>query len=423
MATIQNAKDVFLQAATPRQIVVTVPSTNVTGQVDGVAASTVKNNAATAAAHASSTGNPHGVSLTQIAGDLDDIADGSTFFRTTANETTGAGRAFSALNSSSEYIKSLKSTQLTVVGSNPSTGWVGDANGIRMYQSSVLKVNIPSSGTPYFSGDISGGANINVTGQGIFKGTSISGTGRHAAILANENGAEQYGIVGYAASGSQYVGVFGDASGKSADGVWGTATLSGKVGVVGTNNTSGGFGLQGSSSSGTALLVSGRMQISSTTLVSNLNADMVDGVHASALCQIVVANSGTCTVSGNGFNLVSTVANVGTLGSSNVLTIRSTSDERLKQDIEPETLGLDFINKLKPVKFKMRANPKVQQHGFIAQDVEKIIKRTDDALFQIHEDGIRGTDYLSLISPIVNSLQQISKELSIIKENLRSSNG
>ena len=62
MAAVINDRDVSLQAATPRVVPVNLGSTvNVDGSVAGQNAATVVNNAATAAAHAASTGNPHGV--------------------------------------------------------------------------------------------------------------------------------------------------------------------------------------------------------------------------------------------------------------------------------------------------------------------------------------------------------------------------
>lgn len=276
MATVLNKRDVALQAASPRTVTVNLGSTvNVDGTVAGANAATVVSNASTGASHAGSTGNPHSA-------DLDDIANGVTYFRTNANQVTGAGRAYNALDSSNEYVKSLTSTKLTVVGSNPTTGWVGDANGIRMYQGGTLKVNIPVSGSPSFTGDISGGSNINITGQGRFDGATTEGGVTYAGVF-NSSGGSAHGIGGWSTTGL---------------GVWGNATSG--SGVFGSASTGTGVKAQ-ATGSGTALQVIGPMTITSTALVSNLNADRVDGYHASSFAKLSGGNtfSGDQTFSNN----------------------------------------------------------------------------------------------------------------------------
>lgn len=405
MAAVINKRDSALQAASPRIVAVNLGSTvNVDGTLGGTAVSTVVNNASTAAAHAASTGNPHGATLTQISGDLDDIADGITYFRSTANQNTGAGRAFNALNSSSEYIKSLKSTQMTLVGSNPSTGIVMDGNGIRMYQSSLLMVNIPVSGNPSFGGDVVGGGNVNVTGYGKFDGSGAFG--KSASFHANLNNTATYGINAESGMTSSGVGVYGGST--SGYGVVGEGTGVSGIGVRATHVAG-----------GTALKVDGKMTISSTVLVTNLNADLLDGKQGSQYCQIVVGDTGTCTVSGNGFNINVTVAGTRARGTSNFIYIEPTSDESLKQNIVDETLDIDFINRLRPVQYRLKSDPKIKYHGFIAQDLEKIVALGDgDALFQVHDDGIKGTDYMSLIAPLVKAVQQLSQELNHLKNGV-----
>lgn len=151
--------------------------------INGVTVGQIQSDASAAAIHQALTGNVHNVDLTQISGDLDDIGDGATYFKTTSTEKTGAGRAATALDSSADYIRTLKSTKIVVSSSNPSTGWIADGNGIRLYQSGTLTVNIPVTGSPSFSGDIIGGSNIEITGFGRFRGT-VGGY----SLFANYNG-------------------------------------------------------------------------------------------------------------------------------------------------------------------------------------------------------------------------------------------
>ncbi len=418
--------------------------------VDGVSLGTIRSNAATGSSHASATGNVHNVSLTQIGGDLDDISDGSTYFRTTANQRTGGGRAFNALDSSNEYIRTLSTTKLAVVGSNPANGVVMDANGIRMYTSSTLRVNIPATGDPSFSGNITGGANINITGQGSFNGSTSDG-GSNYSVVANPSSGARSGVIGKG-GGATHFGVVGlntgtgtailgntTGSGVGVDAVAGNngtgvriAVGTGGTAINQTNGTatlrnvtiaSGGLSVTGASTFNNALTVSGTLGVtgmtkSGTGVVTNLNADMVDGYHASALCNIVGCNTGTCTVSGNGFNMNVTITGFRSRGTGNNVIIEETSDVRLKQDIEPEELGLDFINQLQPKTYRLKSDPSRRYHGFVADDIEQIIGREDDALFRVHPDGMKGSDYISLIAPLVKSIQQLSSKLDALEAQL-----
>lgn len=409
MAAILNDKDNLLAGATPRVITVSVPNINVTGQIGGVAVGTVISNASTGATHASSTGNVHNVDLAQISGDLDDINNGVTYFRTNANQVAGAGRGFNALNSSSDYIRSLNSTQLTVVGSNPSTGWVGDFNGIRMYQAGTLKVNIPVSGSPSFSGDITGGSNLDITGVAKFGGSS-SFNSYSAAVHANTSLTANVGLAAYCKGGLSDTGLFAlDAGSGTAAWVYNSSTGTGGTALLVQRNNSG----------GTALSVVGRMSINNTNLISNLNADMVDGKHASALCSIVVPNIGSCTVSGNGFNLVSTVGGVRTNGNgSNGIIIESFSDLRLKSNLEPEKLGIDFINKLIPYTYEVNHAPGLRHHGFIHQDVKPLLSE-NDGLTPINSDGMGGFDYNGIAGPIVKAIQELYNMHIALKKEIQ----
>ena len=377
--------------------------------VDGVTIGTIKTNAQTGSTHSTSTGNVHNVALSQISGDLDDIANGTTYFKATASNIAGASRAYNALDGNSDYIRSLVSTKLTVVGSNPSTGWVGDSSGIRLYQSGVLKINLPVSGNPSFSGDITGGSNIAITGNAIFQGNSTFG-GVNACVHVNQSFAAINGVMAYCDSGTGTAAVKGIATTTDTNGVIGQANASGAVGVRAVNAFSGGIGLA----------VTGAMTITSTVAVSNLNADMVDGKHASALCNIVPCNTGTCTVAGNGFNLNvvgSLASSVQTRGTSNFVYIENISDARLKQDIEDEFYGLDFINALNPRSFRMKSDPRLLAHGLIYQEVEKLIDHPD-SLACLNDDGTGSVDYNGIISPIIKAIQEISQQLQEIKNRI-----
>jgi hypothetical protein len=94
-----------------------------------------------------------------------------------------------------------------------------------------------------------------------------------------------------------------------------------------------------------------------------------------------------------------------------------TSDRRLKTDIKPEPLGLDFIRRLKPVEYEWRDGkaPGVH-HGLIAQDVQDalggapfagLVKPTDDK-------GYYGLNYEEMTAPLIKSVQQLDARVAML---------
>ncbi len=91
------------------------------------------------------------------------------------------------------------------------------------------------------------------------------------------------------------------------------------------------------------------------------------------------------------------------------------SDERLKQDIQPldASSSLDAIMALDPVSFNWKdpTNGGALQFGFLAQEAQKIFPNLvtqSNATTTWTPDGTFTFDYLGLISPIVKSIQEIA---------------
>lgn len=265
------------------------------------------------------------------------------------------------------------------------------------------------------AGSITGSADIDIAGTAIFNGTTPSG-GVNYALVSNDSLGTPGGILGYA--GSSGFGVRGQASGQgvSSIGVSGSNTTG--DGIRGTATS--GTGVRAIASTGTALAVEGKMTMTNTTLVSNLNADMLDGKHASSLCSKMVCNVGSANASGDGFTFSSTVAGTRTSGSGNGIVIESTSDARLKEDIKPEKLSLDFIKKLKPVSYRMKDDPGIIYHGLIAQDMEGLIDlQANDCLYRLNSQGYYGVDYAALISPVIKAIQELDKKIELLNKKLK----
>ena len=96
----------------------------------------------------------------------------------------------------------------------------------------------------------------------------------------------------------------------------------------------------------------------------------------------------------------------------------NTSDKRLKEDIEETKLGLDFINKLKPVSYKYIKKTEDEEQktheGLIAQEVEIVINEfglTKDDNSLVHYD--KSNDkyrlaYTELIGPLIKAVQELT---------------
>jgi trimeric autotransporter adhesin len=113
---------------------------------------------------------------------------------------------------------------------------------------------------------------------------------------------------------------------------------------------------------------------------------------------------------------------------AHVSTMTAISDRRRKKDIKTldADLGLDFIEKLKPVSYRFNNGDETERYGFIAQDLEKAlpaslhdtIERSEPerglALIerQNDEDRTYRISYGELFAPIVKSIQQQQQEIT-----------
>ena len=269
MATIVNARDIILQAASPRILPVSLPS-NITSI-------------------------PSTVTVTGY-GTLGGIANDSA---------NALSQVSNKLNKSSSDVLSGAISVTTSGGFKAGTitwnsvGTVTGGSGVAMTAKGIVGA---SSGTPTFSIDINGNAyyygtvSANQLSGGTVTASSVNTSGYIRSYGAYPTGVVVDGVTNYpsiyglsASSSSGYAGVIGEGTG-SASGVVGVSpSAAGVVGVTGT-----GIGVNAISyGSGTELNVFGKMQISSDILVTNLNADKLDGYHASNSSGQIPINNGT----------------------------------------------------------------------------------------------------------------------------------
>jgi hypothetical protein len=99
-----------------------------------------------------------------------------------------------------------------------------------------------------------------------------------------------------------------------------------------------------------------------------------------------------------------------------------TSDKTEKNTIVESDLGLNFVNKLKPVSYKWNAKQlgNKTHYGLIAQDIEEAVKSEgktlDDFAAVTKEDGVAmGLGYCELLSPLIKAVQELSAEVTTLK--------
>lgn len=104
----------------------------------------------------------------------------------------------------------------------------------------------------------------------------------------------------------------------------------------------------------------------------------------------------------------------------------SPSDRRIKKDIKDITLGLDFVNSLRPVSYKLIADETgMQGFGFIAQEVQEVLQDDTTILSHLepereHGDikGINVVHYESFIAPLTKAIQELSAKVTELETKL-----
>jgi hypothetical protein len=125
-----------------------------------------------------------------------------------------------------------------------------------------------------------------------------------------------------------------------------------------------------------------------------------------------------------------TVDNEITLGNTSITTLRcqvtsitALSDRRDKTDINTLDLGLDFIDSLKPVKFKWDSREGIlkdgtYEAGFIAQDFQQVQKDNDadylGLVMDSNPDKLEATPG-KLIPILVKAIQELKQEIELLK--------
>lgn len=90
----------------------------------------------------------------------------------------------------------------------------------------------------------------------------------------------------------------------------------------------------------------------------------------------------------------------------------SSSDQRIKQDIEDLKYGLEDIKKLRPVSFNWKTKPKQHKNlGLIGQEVEAVINEVVYADQQDATEPMLGIAYTSLIPVLINAIKELDTKI------------
>ena len=328
MATVKNAVDVALQATSPR-VVAGSGSTNYTWIMY-----------ATSSAGAGITSNPVGMSYIGIAANKTTATPSTTpsdyvwslilgpTGATGATGATGSGNAGDSarrayvVNTSSTVPGAVTPGVGDVVPTSSAGTWSFTATstlsaGQYMYQvdGTYVAGGNTSWGNPYLSnlkvgtlsaltanlgtvnaGNITGTAGMQVTGQVLLTGLNLDATyGFYSGLTVNQSGSGN-GIT--ATVTTSFNAVLGRSTGAGGgNGVAGTA--------VGP-----GYGVECQNASNVALDVSGKMTISNSTVVTNLNAQYHNGLTSAQFVQY--SSTGTMNING-----LSTGAQAATFNAAN----------------------------------------------------------------------------------------------------------
>jgi hypothetical protein len=177
---------------------------------------------------------------------------------------------------------------------------------------------------------------------------------------------------------------------------------------------------------------------------NTLLGSQTDVSTAAATGQIAIGKGVACT--GDNIVTIGIAANTASLGldGSDTSWAAASSDERLKENIESSSAGLDVINDLRPVTYNWKKAKDIQKdlpqykdsdepvlgteygerlHGFIAQEVKEVIDNHDELedgfkMWKLKDDGTQTVADGNLVPILVKAVQELSAEVKSLKKQL-----
>ncbi len=173
----------------------------------------------------------------------------------------------------------------------------------------------------------------------------------------------------------------------------------------GGQNTALGFQALNGNTTGSDNTAAGYQALSTNTTGSNNTAiGYMAGPTANNLSNTIALGNGAQVTGSNKIRVGDT--SVTTI--SGQVAFTATSDMRVKKDIHPSDLGLDFIMGLKPVSYRLKQGNGRLDYGFLAQDIEASLDGRMTNMITRREDEMKTYQLRSadLIAPLVKALQE-----------------
>ena len=256
----------------------------------------------------------------------------------------------------------------------------------------------------------------------------------HNSGYSNTSGAESTNI-GYQAgysntTGGENVNV-GYTAGKFQ--TQGGNVFVGRRSGLGVSGSSTGYNNTGIGQSALWTVTSGN---GNTGVGQSAGAGISTGYNNTAIGNNALASANTnigCVVIGNGANAsTTTVVNEVTISSQSgaarfagaATAWTFVSDKRDKKDIEDLELGLDFINKLKPRKFKWdirgtEIDKNKEASGFIAQEVQETLEEAGaDYTGIVDKNNLEQFTLAqaNIVPMLVKAIQELKAEIELLKQ-------
>ena len=340
-------------------------------------------------------------------------AVGASALLNSGHESTVVG--YYALNKGGSFCTAIGTYALT---NNRKLFWDFETNDAGNYNTGVGYKSLASNDYgDYNTATGSYSLYFNTTGQ-------MSTAGGYYALYSNTTGHLNTAMGGYALS-DNISGSFNTATGYSAL----------KKNNFGTYNTADGYLALNSNTTGSYNTASGTMALNKVASGS-YNSGL--GYRAGPATDAHLENTTSI-----GYLAVPTASNQVRIGNTSVTSIggevgwTAFSDGRFKKDIKEDVSGLDFINELRPVSYTVdkgglnkflhvtdsssnqaetRTIP-TRQTGFIAQEVEAIVKKTGYVFSGVdapeNENDPYGLRYAEFVVPLVKGMQELT---AILKE-------
>jgi hypothetical protein len=337
------------------------------------------------------------------------VCNGHVQITSSTTPSTGAGLelSYGQINASRTSQQSYNRTGGAYLGSDY------DALDYRWYVSGSEKVRLTSTGL---------GIGTTSVGNKLVVAQSVSSTfgtaGTYIGIGDVENGSGSYRLIGFgyrAASTDEYPAVIGYTETSNAGNTKGAL-------VFGTRDVT------------TNTAPTERMRITSNGALRIACANQAAEPSATNSGVQLFNTSGGSLFAGSGtgtenqiifFNLNGIVGRIQTSGSATSFV--TSSDYRLKENVEPITGAANRLLQLKPCRFNFIADANKTVDGFIAHEVQEVVPEAisgdKDAVDDKGDPDYQGIDQSKLVPLLTAALQEAVAEIKALKDRVTALEG